>query len=129
MIGTIREPVPGGTSGKEPVCQCKIRQRLELRFSPWGREDPLEEGMATHSSIIFLENPHGQRSLVGYSPWGHKRIRHDQSDLTCTHQGAGGDRGNGPPPQHLWDRSQGPSGSANNPQQKVVPGPTHHSCF
>ena len=98
MIGTIREPVPGGTSGKEPVCQCKIRQRLELRFSPWGREDPREEGMATHSSIIFLENPHGQRSLVGYSPWGHKRIRHDQSDLTCTHQGAGSDRGNGPPP-------------------------------
>ena len=20
---------------------------------------------------------HGQRNLVGYSPWGHKRIRHD----------------------------------------------------
>ena len=28
-----------------------------------GWEDPLEEGMATHSSI--LENPHGQRSLAG----------------------------------------------------------------
>ena len=24
-----------------------------------------------------LENPHGQRSLVGYSPWGHK-----ESDTT-----------------------------------------------
>ena len=22
-----------------------------------------------------LENPHGQRSLVGYSPWGHKQSR------------------------------------------------------
>ena len=21
-----------------------------------------------------LENPHGQRSLVGYSPWGHKEL-------------------------------------------------------
>ena len=31
-----------------------------------GWEDPLEEGMATHSSILA----HGQRSLVGYSPWG-----------------------------------------------------------
>jgi hypothetical protein len=31
--------------------------------------DPLEEGMATHSSILAMENPHGQRSLVGYSPW------------------------------------------------------------
>ena len=25
----------------------------------------------------FLENPHGQRSLEGYSPWGHK-----ESDMT-----------------------------------------------
>ena len=35
-----------------------------------GREDPLEKSMATHSSI--LENPHGQRCLVGCSPWGHR---------------------------------------------------------
>ena len=27
---------------------------------------------------VFLpEKPHGQRSLVGYSPLGHKRLRHD----------------------------------------------------
>ena len=31
---------------------------------------------ATHSSIC-LENPHGQRCLVGYSPWGLK-----ESDMT-----------------------------------------------
>ena len=31
-----------------------------------GQEDPLEEEMATRSSI--LENPHGQRHLAGYSP-------------------------------------------------------------
>ena len=37
-----------------------------------GWEDPLEEGMATHSSNSCLENPHGQRSLKGYSPWNHK---------------------------------------------------------
>ena len=40
------------------------------------REDPLEKGMATHSSILALEIP-WQRSLVGYSPWGHK-----ESDTT-----------------------------------------------
>ena len=34
-----------------------------------GREDSLEEGMAIHSC---LENPHGQRSPVGYSPWDRK---------------------------------------------------------
>jgi len=32
--------------------------------------------MATHSSIIAWKS-HGQRSLVGYSPWGHKRVGHD----------------------------------------------------
>ena len=37
-----------------------------------GGKDPLEEGMATHSSTLCLENPHGQRSLAGYSPWSHK---------------------------------------------------------
>ena len=31
-----------------------------------GGEDPLVEGMATHSSI--LAKAHGQRSLAGYSP-------------------------------------------------------------
>ena len=31
-----------------------------------GSEDPLEEGMATHS----MKNPHGQRSLVGCHLWG-----------------------------------------------------------
>ena len=36
-----------------------------------GREDPLEEGMASHS--VFLPGEfHGQRSLVGYSPWSRK---------------------------------------------------------
>ena len=34
-------------------------------------EDPLEEKMATHSSILAWKS-HQQRSLVGYSPWGHK---------------------------------------------------------
>ena len=33
--------------------------------------DPLEEEMTTCSSILPGES-HGQRSLAGYSPWGHK---------------------------------------------------------
>ena len=36
-----------------------------------GWEDPLEEGMATHSSILAWRI-HGQRSLVSYSPQGLK---------------------------------------------------------
>ena len=36
-------------------------------------EDPLEKGMATHSSLLAWSIP-GKRSLVGYSPWGHKEL-------------------------------------------------------
>ena len=39
-----------------------------VRFLGW--EDPLEEGMELQCSC--LENPHGQRSLACYSPWGPK---------------------------------------------------------
>ena len=38
-----------------------------------GLEDPLEEGMATHSSILAWKIPMDRESsLVGYSPLGHK---------------------------------------------------------
>ena len=48
----------------------------ETTVQTLGQDDPLEKGMATHSSILAWES-HGQRSLVGYSPWGHK-----ESDMT-----------------------------------------------
>ena len=38
---------------------------MQVRSLHW--EEPLEEGMATHSNILALES-HGQRRLVGYSP-------------------------------------------------------------
>ena len=38
-----------------------------------GGEDLLEKEMATHSSILHGKS-HGQRSLVDYSPWGHKEL-------------------------------------------------------
>ena len=47
-----------------------------------GWEDPLEEGMATHSSILPGES-HGQRSLVGYSPWACKES--DMTERLSTH--------------------------------------------
>jgi len=36
-----------------------------------GWEDPLEKGMATHSSILAWRIL-WIRSLAGYSPWGHR---------------------------------------------------------
>ena len=44
-------------------------QETWVRFL--GREDPLEEEMATHSNILTGES-HGQRSLAGYSHWNCK---------------------------------------------------------
>ena len=41
-----------------------------------GQEDPLEEGTDL-LQCSCLENPHGQRSLTGYSPWDQK-----ESDMT-----------------------------------------------
>ena len=37
-----------------------------MRVQSLGWEDPLEEGMATHSSVLAWEI-HGQRSLAGYN--------------------------------------------------------------
>ena len=37
-----------------------------------GQEDPLEEGMATHSSILSWRIPRTEGSLAGYGTWGHK---------------------------------------------------------
>ena len=42
-------------------------QEMGIGSLDW--EDPLEEGMTTHSSISCLGKSHGQKSLVGYSPW------------------------------------------------------------
>ena len=39
-----------------------------------GWEDPLAKEMATHSSNLGSGKSHGQRSLMGYSPWGHKEL-------------------------------------------------------
>ena len=45
---------PGGSSGNEPACQCR-RHETQVRFL--GQEDPLEEGMATPSSILVWRIP------------------------------------------------------------------------
>ena len=61
-----------------PVAQTVKRlptvRENQVQFLGW--EDPLEKGMATHSSILAWEIP-GQMSLVGYSPWSQK-----ESDMT-----------------------------------------------
>ena len=41
------------------------------------QEDPLEEEIATHSSILAWEIPWTEEPGGLHSPWGHKRVRHN----------------------------------------------------
>ena len=45
----------------------------ETRVRSLGREDPLDKEMATHS-VCLPQKLHGQRSLEGNSPRGHKEL-------------------------------------------------------
>ena len=44
----------------------------------------VREGNGNPLQYSCLENPHRQRSLAGYSPWGH-RVVHDWSNLISMH--------------------------------------------
>ena len=78
-------------SGFQSKCREKITNKVKIRASlvaqmiknlpampktrvqSLGQEDPLEKGMATPP--VFLPGEfHGQRSLVGYSPWDRKEL-------------------------------------------------------
>jgi len=61
----------GDSDGKEAACKARNLGLIpELGRSPGGRHgNPLQ--------YSCLENPHGEKSLAGYSPWGCK-----ESDTT-----------------------------------------------
>ena len=60
---------------------CVLEMQV-MQVQSLGQEDPLEEEMTTHSSILAWKI-HGQRSLVGYSPWNHKEW--DKTEHACIH--------------------------------------------
>ena len=68
---------PDGSGGKESACNSgDLGSIPELgRSLGGGHGNPLQ--------YSCLENPHGQRSLAGYSPWGHKES--DRTDRLSTH--------------------------------------------
>ena len=55
MAPTVVMGFPDGGSGKEPACQC--RKHNEAWIRSLGQEDPLEEEVATHSSILSWKIP------------------------------------------------------------------------
>ena len=60
-----------GSDSKESICNAGATGSIPvLERSPGG-------GNGNPIQYSCLENPHGQRSLAGYSPWGHK-----ESDMT-----------------------------------------------
>ena len=62
---------PGGTSGKESAWQ--YRRCKSHGFNPWvGKILWRREWQRVPVSLPG--ESHGQRSLVGYSPWGHKEL-------------------------------------------------------
>ena len=81
---------PRGVSGKESACQCRSLRRP--KFDPWVGKIPWRREW--QPTPVFLPGEsHGQRSLVGCSPWGRKES--DTAECTGTHTTAGKDRGLG----------------------------------
>ena len=69
--------LPRWLRGKESTCQCSRH-----RFSLWAGKIPWRR--AWWSTSVFLPGePHGQRSLAGYSSWG--RIDSDMTEYAGAH--------------------------------------------
>ena len=67
---------PGGSVGKESACNAEDLGSVPgLGRSPGG-------GHGNPLQYSCLENPHGQRSLAGCSPWGRKEL--DMSERLST---------------------------------------------
>ena len=81
-----------------------------MQVQALGRDGPLEEEMATCS--VFLPGEfHGQRSLVGYSLWGHQESDTTErlsstaesiGQLPCHHSGRGISKKLKSPSYLLW---------------------------
>jgi len=62
-----RHGFPGGSDGKESACNAGNPSLIHgLGKIPWRRE--------WQPTPILPVEFHGLRSLVGYNPWGHKKL-------------------------------------------------------
>ena len=67
----IQLGLPRWRSNKEAACQCRRCRRQG--FDPWVGKSPWRRKW--QPTPVFLPGEfHGQRSLVGYSPRGHKKL-------------------------------------------------------
>ena len=63
-------------SGREHTCQCRWP-----RFHPWVGKTPWRRKWQP-APVFLARESHGQRSLVGYSPWDRKEL--DMTERTCS---------------------------------------------
>ena len=97
---------PGGSEIKAPVCNAG-----DLGSIPGSGRFPGEQnGNPLH------EESHGQRSLVGYSPWGHKELDMTEQLHSLTHNVGEPDSIPG------WQRSSG-EGNGNPLQYPCLENP------
>ena len=96
----------GDSNGKESACNVGDLDLIpELGRSPGG-------GHGNPLQYSCMENPCGQRSLAGYSPWGLKELDTTEQ-LSTTHQWQGQDKNPDLPPTVLCSLSY------NLPQQFI----------
>jgi len=63
--------LPKWLSGTEFACQCRRNRRRG--FNPWDGNMPWKREWQP-TPVFLPEKSHGQRSLVDYSPRGHKEL-------------------------------------------------------
>ena len=73
-------------SGKEPACNAGCKRH---RFDPWVRKIPRRRGWLP-TPVLLPGKSHGQRSQVGYIPWGHKVLDTSEQPSTRTESKGGG---------------------------------------
>ena len=90
--GSLKSPGEGKSYPLEYSWATLVAQMVKNPPAMWetwlrslGQEDPLEEGMATHSSILAWRIPMDRGVLTGYSPWGHKESIRTEGLRTQAH--------------------------------------------
>ena len=53
-----------------------VRNLIMKQFNPWVGKIPWRREWK-HTPVFLPGKSHGQRSLAGYNPWGHKSVRHN----------------------------------------------------